>query len=186
MDSAGSVWTTATSSTRWRSRAWRRSRRAGATCSSSSPSGCPPCATCSRTKVGGMTPAWRKNRITDLLGIRYPILTGAFGGLSSVALTATVSEGGGLGAYGLYGYSPEQIKRTVADLRAATSGPFLLNLWVVDEADAAPPDPAALAAAAERLRPFYADLGIEVPPAPARLLPSFPAQVDAVLEARPA
>src|SRR3954471_9685597 len=133
-----------------------------------------------------MAPSWRNNRLTALLRIRYPILSGAFGGLSSVALTAAVSEGGGLGAYGLYGYSPEQIERTVADLRAATSGPFLLNLWVVDEADAAPPHPAVLAAAAERLRPFYADLGIEVPPAPARLLPSFPAQVDAVLEARPA
>src|SRR3954462_5064541 len=114
-----------------------------------------------------MAPSWRKNRLTALLRIRYPILSGAFGGLSSVALTAAVSEGGGLGAYGLYGYGPEQIERVVAELRAASAAPFLLNLWVTDEADAVPPPAAEVAAAAERLRPFHARPGRAGPP-PAR------------------
>ena len=35
-------------------------------------------------------------RLTDLVGIRHPIVLGPFGGLSSVELTATVSELGGL------------------------------------------------------------------------------------------
>jgi nitronate monooxygenase len=42
-------------------------------------------------------------RIERLLGIRHPILLGAFGGLSSIELTAAVSDAGGLGQYGLYG-----------------------------------------------------------------------------------
>ncbi len=131
-------------------------------------------------------PSWRSNRLTELLGIRYPILTGAFGGLSAVELTAAVSNGGGLGAYGLYGYPADRIARTVAELRTATEAPFLLNLWVSDEDEAQSPDPAEFAAAADRLRPFFSDLGLEVPEPPARLLPSFAEQVDAVLEARPA
>ncbi|HEU4757416.1 MAG TPA: 2-nitropropane dioxygenase, partial [Agromyces sp.] len=40
-------------------------------------------------------------RLTELLGVRHPIVLGPFGGLSSVELTATVSELGGLGSYGL-------------------------------------------------------------------------------------
>ena len=38
-----------------------------------------------------------------LLGIETPVVLGPFGGMSSVALTAAVSEAGGLGSFGLYG-----------------------------------------------------------------------------------
>ena len=55
-------------------------------------------------------------RLEELLGIRQPILLGAFGGLSNVELTAAVSELGGLGQYGLYGYSAERIRETAAAL----------------------------------------------------------------------
>lgn len=43
------------------------------------------------------------NRLSRLLRTELPIVLGPFGGLSSVDLTATVSNGGGLGSYGLYG-----------------------------------------------------------------------------------
>lgn len=132
-----------------------------------------------------MTADWTRNRLTELLGIRVPILSGAFGGLSSVELTAAVSSAGGLGAYGLYGYSPDRIRTTAAALREATAAPFLLNLWVIDEADAvvraeatADPPPA--------LAGMFAELGLTVPELPKRLLPPFADQVEAVLEARPA
>ena len=67
--------------------------------------------------------------VESLLGIDAPIVLGPFGGLSSVALTAIVSERGGLGSYGLYGYPPERIP-TRRELRAATARPFALNLWL--------------------------------------------------------
>lgn len=57
-------------------------------------------------------------RLTRLLGIELPIVLGPFGGLSSVELTATVSNGGGLGSYGLYGYTPE----TYPGYRCAAEG----------------------------------------------------------------
>ena len=69
-------------------------------------------------------------RFTRLAGVDLPIVLAPFGGLSSIELTAAVSDGGGLGSYGLYGYGPDRIRETVASLRAATGRPFALNLWV--------------------------------------------------------
>ena len=130
------------------------------------------------------TPA--TSRLTELLGIRHPIVLGPFGGLSSVELTATVSELGGLGSYGLYGYDAERIARTGAELKAATSAPFALNLWLPLPADAAPP-PGAFERAVEAVRPFYNAVDTPVPTAPPeRYLPPFKEQWDAALEVRPA
>ena len=53
---------------------------------------------------------WYHTKITELLGIDYPILQGPFGGnLSTPALVATVSNAGGLGGYGAYTLSPQEI-----------------------------------------------------------------------------
>jgi len=125
------------------------------------------------------------DRLRELLGIDSPILLGPFGGLSSVELTAAVSELGGLGGYGLYGYGPQRIRETVEAIRLLTAKPFALNLWLptgdeIDPVDAELDD--AIAAAA----PLYAQLGLEVPPIPAHFLPDFAEQLDAVIEARPA
>ncbi|HEX5857856.1 MAG TPA: nitronate monooxygenase, partial [Microbacterium sp.] len=140
-----------------------------------------------------MTSAWRDTALTRMLGIDLPIVLGAFGGASSVALTAAVSNGGGLGSYGLYGYSAERILRTAEELREATSRPFAVNVWLPHrepgerdpEREAVPDD--AFRAAAQRLAPLFAEVGLE-PPAepPASYLPGFDEQLAAVLEARPA
>ncbi len=124
-------------------------------------------------------------QLTELLGIDSPIVLGAFGGLSSIELTATVSELGGLGSYGLYGYDPERILETAGALRAATARPFALNLWL-PTGDEVRPGQTDLAAAVAAMRPFFDELGLEVPAEPARYLPSADEQLDAVLEARPA
>jgi nitronate monooxygenase len=124
-------------------------------------------------------------RLERLLGIRQPILLGAFGGLSSVELTAAVSGVGGLGQYGLYGYGADRIRETVIALRAATDAPFGLNLWLPtgDEATPAEVDVEAVTAP---LASIYAELGMNAPSAPSAFLPAFDAQLEAVLEARPA
>src|SRR5438034_10001917 len=72
----------------------------------------------------------RPNRITGLFGTDVPVVLGPFGGVSSVELTAAVSDGGGLGSYGLYGYGADAIRKTAAELKKATSKPFALNLWI--------------------------------------------------------
>lgn len=125
-------------------------------------------------------------RLTELLGIRHPIVLGPFGGLSSVELTATVSELGGLGSYGLYGYDADRIRETGTALRAATGRPFALNLWLPLATDAAP-EPGAFERAMASARPFFDELGVPAPTSPPEpFLPSFEEQWAAVLEVRPA
>ena len=121
--------------------------------------------------------------IQELFGIDVPIVLGPFGGVSSVALTAAVSNAGGLGSYGLYGYTAERIAETAAQLRAATDKPINLNLWwpTGDEAEPADVD---WDAAFGGVAPFYAEAGLDLPARPEHFLPPFDEQL-AVVEARP-
>jgi len=118
-----------------------------------------------------------------LLGIEHPIVLGPFGGLSSVALTAAVSEAGGLGGYGLYGYDGDRIRATVAELRRATARPFAVNIWI-PSGDEVEPN-AQHAVFAQALQPFYDAVGVEMPPRPARYLPPLDEQLDAIWESAP-
>ena len=121
------------------------------------------------------------------LPVDVPIVLGPFGGLSSVELTATVSELGGLGSFGLYGYDAERIERTVTALRERTAAPFALNLWLPRGDELSPDDSeASFAAAVEALRPVFDELSLELPARPARYVPPFDEQIGAVLDARPA
>lgn len=138
-----------------------------------------------------MTPAHsisapRKNRITDLFGTDVPVVLGPFGGVSSVALTAAVSDGGGLGSYGLYGYGADAIRNTAAALKKATAKPFALNLWVPtgDEVTALPQP--EFDRYVETLRPYFDEVGLPLPDMPDRFLPDYEEQVEATLEAGPA
>jgi len=121
----------------------------------------------------------------EQVGVSTPIVLGPFGGLSSVALTAAVSDAGGLGSYGLYGYAPERIRDTVAELRAATARPFAVNLWL-PTGDEVTPDDVDLDGTLRALAPLYDAVGVSPPPPPAHFLPDVDAQLEAVLESRPA
>ncbi|MFL1380667.1 NAD(P)H-dependent flavin oxidoreductase [Nocardiopsis protaetiae] len=126
--------------------------------------------------------------LTEALGIRYPVVQGPFGGgLSTVELTAAVSEAGGLGSYGVHAMDPEDIGPLVDRIRAATAAPFAVNLWVPRaEEDRPVPDAAALAAHTDRLAGHYAEFGLTPPDLDAvNAHRDFDAQLDAVLAARP-
>jgi nitronate monooxygenase len=123
--------------------------------------------------------------LRDVLGIEHPIVLGPFGGLSSIELTAAVSDAGGLGSYGLYGYAPERIRDTVAALRAATDRPFAVNLWLPTGDEVTPGD-VDLTAATVGVQPLFDELGVPVPAVPERFLPAVEDQLAAVLDAAPA
>lgn len=123
--------------------------------------------------------------LSDLLGVATPILLGPFGGLSSVELTAAVSNSGGLGAYGLYGYEPDRISDTIAALRSATAGPFAVNLWLPTGDEVHPAD-VDLTAATAAAAPLFAELGLDLPRPPVAFLPDIDGQLTAVLDAAPA
>src|SRR5579864_7412378 len=84
-----------------------------------------------------MPVSWNRNRLTERLGIDYPIIQGPLGGLSSQSLTAAVSNFGGLGSFGAHGLTPEAIKDVIAQIRLLTSKPFAMNLWVSMEDEGA-------------------------------------------------
>jgi len=94
----------------------------------------------SRTVNSGqrLIPAqWNQNRLTAKLGIKYPIIQGPLGGLSSQRLTAAVSNFGGLGSFGAHSLTPDAIKDVITEIRSLTSKPFAMNLWVSMEDEGA-------------------------------------------------
>lgn len=126
------------------------------------------------------------SRVRELFGVDAPIVLGPFGGLSSATLTSAVSEYGGLGSYGLYGYTAQRIRETVDSIRFLTKRPFALNLWLATGDEVEPIDAELLDAAITAVASLYEAVGLDVPPLPAHFLPDVAEQIDAVLDARPA
>lgn len=122
--------------------------------------------------------------IRDLLAIDAPVVLGPFGGMSSVELTSQVSELGGLGSFGLYGYGADRIHHTATELRARTNRPFALNLWI-PTGEEVRPDDVELGHYTDAMAPLFAEVDAPVPHAPRAFLPDFGEQFDAVLAQRP-
>jgi nitronate monooxygenase len=124
---------------------------------------------------------------TQRLGIAHPIVQGPFGGVPTAKLAAAVGEAGGLGSYGCFTHSPDEITRIAADIRALTDKPFAFNLWVsVSDPGGDALDPDQFEAAWKIFAPLYDELRLDKPRPPERLVHSFEAQVEALIEARPA
>lgn len=130
---------------------------------------------------------WNKNRITDLLGIEYPIWQGPFGGgLSTIELTSTVSNMGGLGGFGAYTLSPQEIYEKDQQIRSKTRNPFNLNLWVSDTDYTNQEDAEKrYKETVETFRPYFDRLGIEIPALPPSFESRFQNQLQAVLDIKP-
>lgn len=131
---------------------------------------------------------WNKTKFTELLGIDYPIVQGPFGGgLSSVKLTSTVSNAGGLGSFGGQPFSAKEIIETCNEIRKFTNKPFNINLWVSDR-------DAGLAAFGDDdynkltalFKPYFMELGLSIPERPTNLGAKFEEQIEAIYEAKPA
>lgn len=132
------------------------------------------------------THPWKESRAAKVLGIKYPIVQGPFGGLSSTTLAAEVSNAGGLGSYGALTLAPAQIKETVQEIRERTAHPFSVNLWVSTFDEGANHTPQEqIQKSAEFMHAYFAELGLPQPPLPTMDAQHFDAQVEALLEAHP-
>lgn len=131
---------------------------------------------------------WYKTKLTDLLGTKYPIVQGPFGGgLSSVELAATVSNAGGLGSFGMQPFTPDEILRISSEIKARTKNPFNLNLWVNDRDEGLKTfGTDNYTRLKEIFKPYFEEVGVEIPEMPVEMGPAFSEQVEALLEARPA
>jgi len=68
-----------------------------------------------------------KTRITELLGMKHPIIQGAMGWVSSPQLVAAVSNAGGLGILGAVFWSPSNLRTNIRLTRELTDKPFGVN-----------------------------------------------------------
>ena len=68
-----------------------------------------------------------KTRITELLGIRYPIIQGAMSWVSFPPLVAAVSNAGGLGILGAAFMKPDQLRENIRQIKDMTDKPFGVN-----------------------------------------------------------
>src|SRR6185437_8037207 len=107
-----------------------------------------------------MPKTWNDTRVAATLRIKYPIVQGPLGGLSSQRLTAAVSNFGGLGSFGAHGLEPQAIQDVIAEIRALTPEPFAMNLWVsMEDQGAARSDAASFNRALSHLAPYIESVG---------------------------
>lgn len=130
---------------------------------------------------------WNKSRVTDQLGIRYPIIQGPFGGgISTITLTVAVSEAGGLGSFGMHHLSPAQIKETIWEIKSRTSHPFAANIWIALPGEQSLRlNQAEFSSHVARLKPYLNEFGLPEPAYTEKFAENFEDQIEAILEAKP-
>jgi enoyl-[acyl-carrier protein] reductase II len=69
-----------------------------------------------------------KNRITELFGIKYPIIQGGMIWTSGWRLAAAVSNAGGLGIIGAGSMYPQVLEEHIQKFKAASNQPFAVNV----------------------------------------------------------
>lgn len=72
-----------------------------------------------------------KTRITELLGIRYPIIQGGMAWVAEDHLAAAVSAAGGLGLIGGANAPGEVVRDYIRKVKAATDRPFGVNVMLM-------------------------------------------------------
>ena len=77
-----------------------------------------------------------KTRVTELLGIEYPVIQGGMAWVAEYHLAAAVSEAGGFGIIGAGGANADFVRDQIRKCRELTDKPFGLNIMLMNpEAD---------------------------------------------------
>ncbi len=77
-----------------------------------------------------------KTKLTELLGIRYPVIQGGMAWVAEHRLASAVSEAGGLGIIGAGGAPAAFVREEIRKARELTDRPFGVNLMLMNpEAD---------------------------------------------------
>ncbi|HKK95518.1 MAG TPA: enoyl-[acyl-carrier-protein] reductase FabK [Anaerovoracaceae bacterium] len=119
-----------------------------------------------------------KTRLTELLGIEYPIMQGGMAWVADHNLVAAVSEAGGLGIIGAGAAPTSWVKEQIHKVREKTDKPFgvnimLLNEYAVEIAELVAHEKVTMvttgAGNPERFIPMWKDAGVKVLPVVASL-----------------
>ena len=71
-------------------------------------------------------------RITDMLGIKYPVIQGGMAWVAEHHLAAAVSNAGGLGLIGAASAPPEVVREEIRKAKALTDKPFGVNVMLMN------------------------------------------------------
>lgn len=124
-----------------------------------------------------MAGGWRDRRLINRLGLRGPLFLAPMAGAGGPALAIAAARGGALPALPCALLSPDQLRRQVAEVRAAVGGPIHVNFFAHSPADEV--DDSAWRAA---LQPFYDEYGVGPPAVPPPLRRPFDAAMAEVVE----
>ena len=73
-----------------------------------------------------------KTRVTEMLGIQYPIIQGGMAWLGRAELVSAVSNAGGLGIIGSVSFTdPEELRKEISQTRKLTGKPFGVNVTLL-------------------------------------------------------
>jgi nitronate monooxygenase len=130
---------------------------------------------------------WKDTAVTRRLKLAAPIVQGPFGsGLSAVDLVVAVSEGGGLGSFGVHHLDADGIRQIAAQIRARTPRTFALNLWIpLGDSDEPRLSDEQWRGACALLQPWFDALRVPLPARPARFGPRYEEQIETLLELKP-
>jgi nitronate monooxygenase len=106
---------------------------------------------------------WPQNKFTDRLNLKWPILQAPTGWLSTPALAAAVSNAGGLGGLGMWGFSAEDAERRIAGFQQLSGGSLNVNYPLWPEPNITPEMSEPMRA---RLQPHFDSNGLGAVPEP--------------------
>ena len=72
-----------------------------------------------------------KTRITELFRIKHPIVMAGMAGITNPDLVATVCNAGGLGILAITGWTPEEAREAIREIKTLTDKPFAINQLLV-------------------------------------------------------
>lgn len=70
-----------------------------------------------------------QNKLTQLLGITYPVIQAPMLGVTSPPMVAAISNADGLGSLPVGGLSPEKTRQLIQEVKSLTDKPFSVNLF---------------------------------------------------------
>ena len=76
-----------------------------------------------------------KTRISELLGITYPVIQGGMAWVAEYHLAAAVSNAGGLGLIGAASAPPEVVREQIREAKKLTDKPFGVNVMLLNPND---------------------------------------------------
>ncbi|MBP1714473.1 MAG: nitronate monooxygenase [Deltaproteobacteria bacterium] len=68
-----------------------------------------------------------KTRLTEMLGIQYPIMLAGMNWITTPQLVSAVCNAGGLGVFATAACTPEETRRQIREIRSLTDKPFGIN-----------------------------------------------------------